>query len=255
MLRITRENAAIVWTIDRPETKNALDETTVDALGAAIVAAHQDSSIRAAILTGAGDAFVSGGDLGELRRKTSRADAEALSDRGDALCRALESLPFPVIAVIGGAALGGGAELAMACDLRIAEASAKIGFVQGRMGVTPAWGTTSRLVLAIGAARASRLLFMGSVLDAQQALSIGLVEEVTPQGGGLALGLGWVQEICRCSPAAVSRSKALLMKARASLYEQVRPLEREAFIETWTGPDHLDAVEGYFARRPPVWRQ
>lgn len=253
MLRTAREGAAIVWTIDRPETKNALDAATMDALHLATVAAQQDGHVRAAILTGAGGAFVSGGDLNELRNKTSRADAEALSDRGDALCRALEALPFPVIAVIGGAALGGGAELALACDLRVAEAGASIGFVQARMGVTPAWGSTSRLVSAVGASRASKLLLTGAAVTADQAYILGLVEEVTHAGGGLDIARAWVHAITQCSPAAIARTKALLVRARSSLYEHVRPLERASFVETWAGPDHVEAVEAYFARRPPRW--
>jgi enoyl-CoA hydratase len=253
MLKVTRDGAAIVWTIDRPQTKNALDAATMDALHLATVAAQQDSHVRAAILTGTGDAFASGGDLNELRNKVSRGDAEALSDRGDALCRALESLPFPVIAVIPGAALGGGAELAMACDMRVAEAGAKIGFVQARMGVTPAWGTTSRLVSALGTHRAAKLLLTGAPVTADQAYILGLVEEVTRSGGGMDIARAWVHSITQCSPTAIARTKALLVRSRSGLYDHVRPLERQSFIDTWTGADHLDAVEAYFEHRLPRW--
>jgi len=253
MLRVEREDSLVIWTLDRPETKNALDTATMEALELAIVAARQDKHLRAAILTGANGAFASGGDLNELRDRTSRADAESLSDRGAALCRAIEDLPFPVIGVLPGPALGGGAELAIACDFRVAEAKSTLGFVQSRMGVTPAWGTTSRLVSIVGSARASKLLLTGASVTADQAYTLGLVDEVTQASGGIDTARAWVYAITQCSPAATARTKALLVHARRGLDERVRPLEREAFVDTWTGPDHVEAVEAYFERRRPRW--
>ncbi len=253
MLRVANEGSLVIWTLDRPETKNALDAATMDALHFAIVAAQQNTGLRAAILTGANGAFASGGDLNELRGKTSRADAESLSDRGDGLCRALEDLAVPIICVLPGPALGGGAELAMACDLRVAEAGSTIGFVQSRMGVTPAWGTTSRLLSIVGSSRASRLLLTAAPVTADQAQALGLVDEVTQQGGGIDIARAWVHAITQCSPTATARTKALLVHARRGPYERVRPKEREAFVDTWTGPDHVDAVEAYFERRRPRW--
>ena len=122
------------------------------------------------------------------------------------------------------------------------------------MGVTPAWGTTSRLVSLVGSSRATKLLLTGGTVTADQAYILGLVDEVTRDGGGLDIARGWVHSISQCSPAAVARTKTLLVHARRDLYERVRPQERQAFVDTWTGPDHLDAVEAYFERRLPRWR-
>ncbi len=249
MVVVTRDGCCAVVTIDRPQTRNALDAATMTALDAAMQQTAEDASVRAVVLTGAGGAFVSGGDLRELQHKTSRVDAAELSDRGEALCRTIESLAVPVIAVIAGPALGGGAELALACDLRIAEAQATLGFVQARMGVTTAWGSTARLISCVGASRAARLLLLGQTVSASKAHELSLVDEVVERGGGLALASAWAAQSASCSQAAVAALKGLLVRGRQRIYDDLRPHERAAFIETWTGSDHLEAVRGHFARR------
>jgi enoyl-CoA hydratase len=245
VLRVERKDAIAIWTIDRPESKNALDQATFEALDRAVREA--DASVRVAIVTGAGDMFVSGGDLRELRDKTSRADAEQLTDTGYALCRAIGEAPFPVIAALGGAAIGGGAELAVACDLRVASSSASLAFKQARLGVTTAWGTAERLVALVGAGRAARLLFTGETVVAAEAHAMGLVEVVHEGGGVLDAALELAAAIAHGSPAAVTAMKRLV-RARGD-----RALERDLFVETWSGADHLEAVEAWFARRPPRW--
>jgi enoyl-CoA hydratase/carnithine racemase len=253
MLRETRERGTAIWTIDRPDVKNALDHATMRAVIDAVARAAGDATIRAAIVTGAGDAFVSGGDLRELREKTTADDAEVLSDTGFDLCRAIAELPFPVIAALDGVAIGGGAELAAACDLRIADPSARISFKQVRLGVTTAWGTAARLVALVGAGAAAHLLYSACDLAAQEAKAIGLVDAIADDGGALALAIAWCDEIAKGSPAAV-RDMKRLVRAASSPREDVRPLERELFVAGWSGPDHAEAVEAFFARRAPLWR-
>jgi enoyl-CoA hydratase len=255
VLRVERRGPAVVWTIDRPDVKNALDRATMSALAEAVASARSDGAIRAAILTGAGDAFVSGGDLRELREQTSESDAESFTDSGFALCAAIEALPIPVIAALPGAAIGGGAELAAACDLRAASASAKIASKQVRLGVTTAWGTAARLVALVGAGRAARLLYTATEVRADDALAIGLVDAVAREPeSALDVALGWADEIARGAPAAVADMKRLVRAASAPGAAGARPLERRAFVEGWSGPDHAEAVEAFFARRAPVWR-
>jgi enoyl-CoA hydratase/carnithine racemase len=249
MLRVERTGQFAVWTIDRPEAKNALDRNTLGALAAAVEEARGDREIRAIILTGAGDAFVSGGDLRELRHKNSAHDAETFADAGAALCTAIERLPIPVLAAIPGPAFGGGAELALACDLRIGDPAARISFKQVRMGVTTAWGTIGRLVTAVGRSTAARLLLTAQEVPSDIALAIGLLDAVSEPGGSVGLALAWGADIARGSPRAVAEMKELLQAARPD----VGSLERERFIATWTGPDHTEAVEAHFAKRPPVW--
>ncbi len=252
MLRVERTGQDLaVWTIDRPQAKNALDRATLAALLDAAEAARGDRDLRAVVLTGAGDAFVSGGDLRELRGQNGAQEAETFADAGARLCAALEGLPVPVLAAIPGPAFGGGAELALACDVRIGDPRARISFRQARMGVTTAWGTVGRLVATVGRSAAARLLYTAQEIEAEAAAAMGLLDAVSAPGGSVALALAWGGDIARGSPSAVAAMKAILRDARPDL----AALERARFVETWTGPDHVEAVEAHFGKRAPVWQR
>jgi enoyl-CoA hydratase len=252
LLKVERVEHAIVWTVDRPGAKNALDYATLDALTRAVRDAGADGALRAAVITGGGDVFVSGGDLRELRDRHSHADAEHLSDAGHALTSAIAEVPFPVIAALNGPAIGGGAELAIACDLRVADERARIAFKQVRMGVTTAWGSVPRLLALVSAGTAARLLFSAHELGAAEAKLAGLVDEVTENGSAVATALAWASDIARGSPKAIAETKRLLRAATTA--PEIRSLERQLFTATWAGPDHRDAVDAYFERRPPRWQ-
>jgi enoyl-CoA hydratase/carnithine racemase len=249
VLKVERSGGAVVWTIARPESKNALDGATLTALLAAAEEASGDPTLRAVVLTGAGDSFVSGGDLRELRDRSSVADAEAFADAGARVCSALEGLRVPVFAAIPGPAFGGGAELALACDLRVADPSARISFKQVRMGVTTAWGTIGRLVALVGSGAAARLLYTAEEVRAESALGMGLVDAVSAPGGSVERALVWAGEVALGAPGAVAEMKALLRAARPD----VRGLERERFVATWSGAEHAEAMGAYFERRKPAW--
>lgn len=253
MLRVTRDGGAAVWTLDRPEARNALSGELVEKLTRAVVEASRDATVRSAILTGAGGSFASGGDLRELRGRSSAEDAAALSDIGAELCRVIAEAPFPVIAVLTGAAFGGGAELAVACDMRIAEDRAKICFKHARMGVTTAWGTLPRLLSLVGTAATGRLLYTAQELRAVEARAMGLIDHVADPGAAMATAIAWCTDIEASAPAAVAETKRLIRQAEAELFARVRPLEREAFIRTWSSPAHEEAIEAYFSRRVPKW--
>ncbi len=250
MLHVEREGAIVIWTVDRPEAKNALDHATLNALTAAVQDAGRDRTARAAVLTGAGHTFVSGGDLRELRDKNTPQDAERFSELGFELCRTMAELPFPIVCALPGAAIGGGAELALACDLRVADVRAKIAFKQVRLGVTTAWGTVPRLVAAVGAGTAARLLYTAHEVGAAEAKLIGLVDEVTENGLARTTALAWASDIAQGSPRAIADMKRLVRETTA---RDVRALERQLFVDTWSGADHHEAVEAYFERRAPVW--
>jgi enoyl-CoA hydratase/carnithine racemase len=251
MLRVERTGPFAVWTIDRPGAKNALDEKTLDALAAAAVGARVEPDLRAIVLTGAGDAFVSGGDLRELRDKNTAGDAEKFAEAGSLLATALEGLPVPVIAAIQGPAFGGGAELALACDLRIGDTSARISFKQVRMGVTTAWGTIGRLTSTVGRSAAARLLYTGQDVSSDEAFAMGLLDAVSAPGAAVALALAWGADIALGAPGAVAEMKALLRAARPD----VSALERERFVATWTGAEHKEAMAAHFEKRAAVWRR
>jgi enoyl-CoA hydratase len=242
-----------VWTLSRPEAKNALDSATFAALGHALAAAREDATLRAVVLTGAGGTFVSGGDLRELRTATTAEQAARLADAGRQVCDAIARLPVPVIAALPGAAIGGGAELATACDLRVADARATVCFKHARMAVTTAWGILPKLVGLVGHGAASRLLLTGVDVDAREALRIGLVDAVTEDGGCVDLAVAWGLEAAKGAPLAAAALKALLGDALDPAVD-VRAAERARFIAAWTSEDHADAVEAFFASRVPAWR-
>ncbi len=251
MLRIEREGNVIVWTLDRPEAKNALSGELLRKLAEAIEVAGADSSVRAAILTGSGGAFASGGDLRELRDKSSADDAALLSDAGEAVCRRIGELPFPVVAALTGVAFGGGAELAVACDMRIAEDAARICFKQVRMGATTAWGSLPRLFRLIGPSAAARALYAAHELTAVEARAMGLVDFVAENGAGVVTALAWCTDIAAGARSAIAETKALMQAANASFYAHSRALERAAFIRTWSSAEHAEAMAAYFERRAP----
>lgn len=253
-LKIERIDRTLVWTIDRPEAKNALNRETMALLLQAAEDARRDPTLRAVVITGAGDAFVSGGDLRELRDATTEAQATAFSEAGAELCARLEALPVPVIAALPGPALGGGAELALACDLRVADARATMSFRQVRMGVTTAWGTVARLVALVGRSTAARLLYTSHDLSAADAKVAGLVDEVVANGSCTEVAIAWALDATQGSPAAIASMKALLRTACAPS-DALAAEERRRFVETWTGPDHAEAMSAYFERRPPKWRE
>jgi enoyl-CoA hydratase/carnithine racemase len=208
--------------------------------------------VRCAILTGHGGIFVSGGDLKELAESTTEAHAHAFRDAGLSVVRAFAQLPFPIIAAIDGPALGGGAELACACDMRVMSATAVVSFRQARMGVTCAWDTVATLQRLVGNAAAARLLFLGDDVGAEDARALGLVQDIaTAQTDEPALGraLDHAQHIARGSPGAIRAFKELL----GAPPEQLPGLEAEAFARSWAGPERQLAMAAFRERRPVRW--
>ena len=179
-LVVERGGAVATITVTRPRALNALSVDTVAALHDTIRALSADDTVRVVILTGAGDrAFIAGADINELAPLTPVA-AEALARRGQGLCHAIEQMGKPVIAAINGFALGGGCELAMACTIRIAADTAKLGQPEIKLGLLPGYGGTQRLARLVGRGRALELMLTGDPIDAAEAHRIGLVNRVVP---------------------------------------------------------------------------
>ena len=252
-VQIARDGDVLVWAIDRPKVRNAIDFATFDALLAAIDAAGRDRGVRAVVLTGAGTTFISGGDLRELRTQTTRASAGRIAEQGRRVCDGIARLPVPVIAALPGPAVGGGAEIAVACDMRIAEVRARLSFKHARMAVTTAWGVLPRLLDLVGPGAAARLLLAGQDVDAREALRIGLVEAVCEDGACLATAMAWARDVSGGAPGAVASLKGLLRTAGGMPRQRQRARERSEFVAAWTSADHADAVDAFFEGRATKW--
>jgi len=252
-LRVERDGPVAVWTLSRPEVRNALDSATFEGLKTALRAAKADRSLRAVVLTGEGEAFASGGDLRELRSASTRSQARRLVDLGRQVCDGIGRLPVPVIAALPGPALGGGAELALACDMRVADPRATVCFKHARMAVTTAWGILPKLVATVGQATAARLLLTGHEVDAVEALRLGLVDAVSEPAASAAAARAWGHDVAELAPTAIAGLKGLLRDALGPTGRQ-SARERERFVAAWTSPDHHEAMESFFERRAPRWQ-
>ena len=208
-----KEGSIGVITFNRPEVRNALNRAVFQALHEALSKVRNDDDVRVVILTGAGDAFVAGADVGELSNRESisgwfesRLHQSVLDD--------LERLGKPSIAVINGPALGGGLELAMACTIRIASEKAKVGLPELSLGILPGFGGTQRLMRIVGYAKAAELVLTAAIMGADDAYRIGLVNRVVPHDELLVTAKQMAQSIARLSPIAVRLEMELLLHGR-----------------------------------------
>lgn len=237
--------------IDRPQVRNALSIATLQELATVFTDNADDESLKVVVITGAGDkAFAAGGDLKELSQRRFAADAEALFDLGMRTTRAVRRFPVPVVAALNGVAIGGGAELAVSCDFRVASANAAIGFVQAQLGLTTGFGGFAGLTELVGPRRASLMMLGGAILQPAQAFDAGLVDAVTAEGEGLeALVDRFVEPILKRSAELVRDIKALALAASdAGAGDAVGKVERERFVRAWVRDEHWTAADKVLSR-------
>ncbi|HHQ14214.1 MAG TPA: enoyl-CoA hydratase/isomerase family protein [Chromatiales bacterium] len=245
MLITDCQGPVLKLTINRPEQRNALSLSLLDEIGACLLDHQQQSKLRCAIITAAGDrCFAAGGDLKELDAIRSEDQSLAMSQRGRRALDAIRQFPVPVVAALNGLALGGGAELAMACDLRVAAEHAEIGFLQGQLNVTTAWGGGIDLIALLGHQRALELLLSARRVSATEAERLGLFAAVCKPEQSLddcvdALIKPWLDR----SPAVMRGYKALTMAARGAMHKSLSTIEQGRFVETWVHEDHWAAVD------------
>ncbi|MCC7324195.1 MAG: enoyl-CoA hydratase/isomerase family protein [Gemmatimonadaceae bacterium] len=199
---VVSDRVAVV-TVNRPDKLNALNDATIAELERAIDEVRSRDDIGGVILTGAARAFVAGADIAELRRQ-SPMEGKARAAYGQAVFDKYERSPKPVIAAINGFALGGGCELAMACHIRLASESARFGQPEVKLGITPGYGGTQRLPRLVGRGRALQLLLTGEMIDAAEALRIGLVNKVVPAGELMATAEQMMRQILANAPLALA---------------------------------------------------
>lgn len=249
------DSGIVLLTFNRPQSRNALNLESMQLFAEKVEALHADNNVRAVIVCGAGEkAFCSGGDLMELSQHPDADFARHfITVMGDALLR-LERLPVPVIAAINGYALGGGSEIAMACDVRVVDAAARMGFVQVRLELTPGWGAGQRLLRTVGYARAFEILLQGRHFDADEILRLGLASHSAPAGAALQAAYELARGFIKAAPQTVRAIKSLLQAGYNHPYEDALRIERDLFPPLWAARPHLDAVEAALAlmnRKPP----
>ncbi len=249
-LREERAGGALLLTLDRPAAGNALDEATILALRARLDHAVRDETLNCVILCGTGRFFCAGGDLKAYRALEDAAALERVFGAARALLDAIEAHPLPVIAAIDGYALGGGAELALACDLRVAGAGAVLGFPQLRLGIIPGWDGTERLAARVGRGTAMRLLLTGERLTAEAAQAMGLVELVAGNAREAALRLAAGLEAA--APLAIRGAKQALSALDLPRAE-ARKLAAEVFARLWFTEDHREAERAFAEKREAVF--
>lgn len=242
-------NQIAVIRIQRPEVRNALSWEAMEQFALAVEDAHSDAELRVMIITGGPQAFCAGGDLHELHRYPAYEDGVRLTTiMGEAL-ESLARLPFPTIAAIEGPAMGGGAEIALACDLRVVAEGTKFGLMHIRLGIATAWGGGPRLAHIAGYARALEWQTRGVTLTGVQMHASGLANALVPDGEAMQAAAEMANEIAARDPAAVRAIKRALM---TTAHEGMQPgveYERQVFPTLWTGSAHLEAAEIFVKNR------
>lgn len=240
-------------TLNRPKVLNALNTQVFDELEAAFTALAKDAAVRVILLTGAGEkAFAAGADINELAA-TDAISGAAKARRGQAVFRLIETCGKPVIACINGFALGGGCELAMACTLRLATETARLGQPEVKLGLVPGYGGTQRLPRLVGRSAALRLMLTGEMIGAAEALRIGLVDEVVPAERLMARAKELADVIVVMAPLAVAGCLEAVERGIGLPIEEAMKVEAEIFGRLCGTTDKAEGTAAFLEKRSPKW--
>lgn len=242
-----------VVTVNRPDKRNALNATVRRELAAALDALSADAAVRVVVLTGAGEkAFVAGADIAEFAERSALEQRAAMAGRS--VFETVAQYPKPTIAMINGFALGGGCELAMACDLRVAARSARLGQPEVRLGILPGGGGTQRLPRLVGPGRALRMILSGESIDAAEAERIGLVDLVVDDAELRARTLELAHAIAAHSPIALQLAKSAVHMAAEAPLSAGLAYERELFAIAFASEDRVEGMRAFLEKRAPEFR-
>lgn len=248
------EPGIYLLTVNRPQALNALNAATLGELAQAAMAVAADPAARVLLVTGAGDkAFVAGADISEMQQLTAD-QARAFSATGMQVMRALEALPVPVIALVQGYALGGGCELAMACDWIIAGDRAVFGQPEVNLGIPPGFGGTQRLARLVGRARALELITTARQVKADEALAIGLVHQVVPAAELRRRGLEVARTIAAKGPVAVRLAKQAVQRGQDLDLDNACAYETSVFALAFATADQQEGMRAFLEKRPARFR-
>jgi methylglutaconyl-CoA hydratase len=251
-IRVDQRGAVAIWTLDRPDRANALSRAALLSIGTLAREAATNPSIRAVVLTGSGEkAFCAGADLKE-RQAMSDQDVRDQVDLYRSELGVLDRLPKPVVAAINGVALGGGLELALCCDLRIAAGHAQLGLPETSLGVIPGAGGTQRLPRAVGEGRAKEMILLGRRLTAYEALAWGLVQRVAPVGTSVVEdALEWIQPIAQGAPIALASALEAIDRSYGVTLDVGLELEKVSYGRTIPSHDRHEALLAVSQKRKP----
>ena len=238
-----------ILTFNRPEAYNALNTSLLEELEQAVKEVERDTDLRVLLITGAGKAFVAGADISEMMNLTPP-QAAAFAEAGHRAFRKLDDLHIPVIAVINGFALGGGLELALCCDIRIAAEGAKLGQPEVSLGITPGFGGTQRLPRTVGASNAMMLVLKGVPITAEVALRMGLISEVYPADKLMDAAMELAQTIAKNAPIAVRSSKIAISKGIDRFLTNDLNYEEQLFSSCFGTVDQRMAMAAFLEKKP-----
>jgi enoyl-CoA hydratase len=249
-----RDGALVVLTLNRPDKLNALNAELFGELDVALASLAGDPSIACAILTGSGEkAFAAGADIAAML-DMSPEDARHFSELGHRICSRIERAPFPVIGAVNGFALGGGCELALACDFLYASDKAKFGQPEVNLGVTPGFGGTQRLARRVGLARARELCYTGDTLSADEALRLGLVNAVVPHAELMGKVKDVATKIAKKGPLAVAQCKRVIFSGEGVPLDSANALETQAFAMLFGTKDRREGMAAFLEKRPAAFK-
>ncbi len=250
LLTETRQSVGIIR-LNRPQALNALNTDLLKELSAALQALESDPNIRAILLTGSDRAFAAGADI----KTMATASEEEMRLNGFVeLFDSLQNVRKPLIAAVSGFALGGGLELALACDMIIASETAKFGLPEVTIGVIPGAGGTQRLTLAVGKALAMEIILNNRLLHAEEALRFGLVNRVYPPERYWEEALLLAEQVAERAPLAVRAAKQAIQASQAPALQNGLPLERDLFYQLFNTADQKEGMSAFLQKRQPAWK-
>lgn len=253
-IKLEKEGKIAFITIDRPKTLNAIDSNVLKELNTAFDLLEDEPEIRVVILTGAGEkAFVAGGDIAAMRAMSPE-EGHKFVYAGHALLRKIEKCNKVVIAMVNGYALGGGTEIAMACDLRIASEKARFGLPEVTIGLFPGWGGTQRMARLVGKGIAKELVFTGKQITAEEAYRIGLVNKVVPHKDLKAACIEMAKQIIANSPIAIRQAKKALNDGAEMSMDEGITYEAECWLVNFATSDRVEGLSAFLEKRKPEFQ-
>ncbi len=250
VVRTEQQGAVCVVTLDRPDVLNSFNTAMADELVALAERVAADDSVRVLVITGAGDrAFCAGADIAEFGALDSGGDFYEFCGRLSRAVEAIAALAQPVIAAVEGAAFGGGCELAMGCDLRVASESARFGLPEVKLGLMPGLGGTQRAIRMLPAAVAAHMLMTGDPLTAATAHAVGFCEAPTQRGGALAAAMELAEKLAAGAPLAIAAAKDLMREGAALEFTEALTLEQQTGRRLFDTADAREGVAAFSAKR------